>query len=103
MRFELERIGAVNQLALSHYEFLLSIFFPIHLSQQRLPGRMVASMDTDMTIQAGTIKGPIVKNSIYRLIRLAGRPRIKLARMPLIGVTALTKIGCLAVQKGCMG
>jgi hypothetical protein len=61
---------------------------------------MVASMYADVAVQAGTIKGPIFRYSIYRLIRLVCPPRIELTRMSLVGMTPLAEIGCLTVQKG---
>ena len=54
-------------------------------------------MHARVTIQTGSIKGLIVQNTINRLIRLVRAPRIKLARMPLVGVAPLTEIGCLAI------
>lgn len=58
---------------------------------------MIASMHARVTIQTGTIKGLVVQCTINRLIRLACAPRIKLARMSLVGVAPLTEIGGLAI------
>ena len=60
---------------------------------------MIASMHARVTIQTGTIKGLVVQYTINRLVRLVCTPRIKFARMTLVGVAPLTEIGCLAIQK----
>jgi len=56
---------------------------------------MVAAMYLDVAIKAGSVKSPVIQHTIYRLTWFTCAPRLKLARVPHIGMASLAEVGHL--------